>query len=49
MDYEWLGAGSVRVGFVIDGQFIIAHRFDWANANTYRNGLYHDCLSSYKI
>ena len=31
MDIEWLGAGSVRIGFVIEGQFIIAHRFDWAN------------------
>lgn len=36
MDMEWLGVGSVRLGFVIEGQFIIAHRFDWANqsANT---------------
>ena len=34
MDMEWLGAGSVRLGFVIEGQFIIAHRFDWANQST---------------
>jgi hypothetical protein len=30
-EYEWLGAGSVRVGFAIDGRFIIAHQFDHAN------------------
>ena len=30
-EYEWLGAGSVRVGFAIDGKFIIAHQFDHAN------------------
>jgi hypothetical protein len=34
MDMEWLGAGSVRLGFVIEGKFIIAHRFDWANQST---------------
>lgn len=31
MDFEWLGMGSVRVGFVIDGKFITAHTF--LNAN----------------
>ena len=31
MDLEWLGVGSVRCGFVIDGQIIYAHRFDCAN------------------
>ena len=30
-DFEWLGVGAVRVGFVIDGQFIIAHTFNNAN------------------
>jgi hypothetical protein len=30
-DFEWLGVGSVRVGFVIDGQYITAHTFDNAN------------------
>jgi len=30
-DYEWLGMGSVRVGFVIDGKLIVAHTF--LNAN----------------
>ena len=30
-EYEWLGAGSVRVGFAINGRFIIAHQFDHAN------------------
>lgn len=32
MDFEWLGVGSVRCGFVIDGKFIIAHTFHNANA-----------------
>lgn len=31
LDMEWLGAGSVRCGFVIDGQFIVAHTFENAN------------------
>jgi hypothetical protein len=31
MDFEWLGVGSVRVGFVIDGQFIVCHTFENAN------------------
>ena len=30
-DYEWLGMGAVRVGFVIDGKFITAHTFYNAN------------------
>ena len=30
-DMEWLGVGSVRTGFVIDGQFIVAHVFHHAN------------------
>lgn len=30
-DIEWLGVGTVRVGFVIDGQFIICHKFHHAN------------------
>ena len=31
MDFEWLGVGSVRCGFVINGQFIICHTFENAN------------------
>jgi len=31
MDLEWLGVGSVRMGFVINGQFIICHTFNHAN------------------
>ena len=31
MDFEWLGVGTVRCGFVIDGQFIICHTFNNAN------------------
>jgi len=30
-EYEWLGVGSVRVGFAIDGRFIVAHQFNHAN------------------
>jgi len=37
MDIEWLGEGTVRLGFVIDGKFILCHRFNHANliASTY--------------
>ena len=31
MDIEWLGVGSVRCGFVIDGKFIHCHTFNHAN------------------
>jgi len=31
MDIEWLGVGSVRCGFVINGQFILCHTFQHAN------------------
>ena len=30
-DVEWLGVGSVRVGFVINGAYIICHQFNHAN------------------
>jgi len=30
-DIEWLGVGSVRAGFVIDGNFIVCHQFNHAN------------------
>lgn len=30
-DLEWLGVGSVRCGFVLNGQFIVAHTFHHAN------------------
>jgi hypothetical protein len=32
MDIEWLGLGTVRMGFVIDGQFIHCHSFHHANS-----------------
>jgi len=37
MDIEWLGEGTVRLGFVIDGNFVVCHRFNHANliASTY--------------
>lgn len=31
-DIEWLGVGSVRTGFVIDGNFYLAHVFHHANS-----------------
>ena len=34
MDFEWLGVGSVRCGFVINGQFIVAHTFHNSNIQT---------------
>ena len=34
MDIEWLGEGTVRLGFVIDGNFIVCHRFNHANLIT---------------
>jgi hypothetical protein len=30
-DVEWLGVGSVRTGFVINGAYIICHQFNHAN------------------
>jgi hypothetical protein len=34
MDVEWLGVGSVRMGFIINGQFITCHTFNHANLIT---------------
>jgi hypothetical protein len=34
IDIEWLGVGSVRMGFVVDGKNIIAHTFHHANVGT---------------
>jgi hypothetical protein len=34
IDMEWLGLGSVRCGFIIDGQIIIVHTFHHANLIT---------------
>ena len=34
MDLEWLGVGTVRIGFVIDGVFIVCHKFHHANIIT---------------
>ena len=31
MDFEWLGVGTVRCGFVIDGTFVVCHTFNNAN------------------
>jgi len=31
MDFEWLGVGSVRCGFIIDGEYIVCHTFNTAN------------------
>ena len=37
MDLEWLGVGTVRIGFVINGNFYVCHKFQHANiiASTY--------------
>lgn len=40
IDLEWLGVGSVRMGFVIGGQPIICHRFDTANIDASAKGAY---------
>jgi hypothetical protein len=34
MDIEWLGLGTVRMGFVIDGNFHVCHKFHHANLIT---------------
>jgi hypothetical protein len=34
MDFEWLGVGSVRCGFIIDGKYIVCHTFTNANSIT---------------
>lgn len=34
MDIEWLGVGTVRMGFVINGQFYICHEWNHANIIT---------------
>jgi hypothetical protein len=34
MDLEWLGVGTVRIGFVIDGKFYVCHKFHHANLIT---------------
>ena len=31
MDFEWLGVGSVRCGFIINGQYLVCHTFNTAN------------------
>jgi hypothetical protein len=33
-DFEWLGVGSVRIGFIINGQYIVCHTFHHANLIT---------------
>jgi hypothetical protein len=34
-DIEWLGVGTVRTGFIINGQFITCHTFNHANDPVY--------------
>jgi hypothetical protein len=38
MDFEWLGVGSVRCGFIINGQYIVCHTFN--TANVYGSSVY---------
>jgi hypothetical protein len=33
MDVEWLGVGDVRLGFIVDGAFVLAHTFHNDNIN----------------
>lgn len=40
IDIEWLGVGSVRMGFVINGQFIHCHTFHHSNLSTSPKGAY---------
>lgn len=34
LDYQWLGVGRVRIGFVIGGKVIYVHEFNHANTTT---------------
>lgn len=34
IDFEWLGVGSIRCGFIIDGEYIVVHTFHNANQQT---------------
>lgn len=34
MDFEWLGVGTVRLGFIVDGKFVHCHSFHHANLIT---------------
>ena len=34
IDFEWLGVGSVRCGFIINGEYIVCHTFNNANEIT---------------
>jgi hypothetical protein len=34
IDFEWLGVGRVRFGFVVDGIFVVVHEFKNANVNS---------------
>jgi len=40
IDLEWLGVGSVRMGFAINGQLIWCHSFHAANLSTAAKGAY---------
>ena len=40
IDIEWLGVGTVRCGFVIDGAFVFAHKFHHANTDNAPSGTY---------
>lgn len=37
IDIEWLGVGTVRVGFVVNGEYIVCHKFHHANKQAYVN------------
>lgn len=40
IDFEWLGVGSIRVGFVINGKLVHCHTFHHSNLSTSPLGAY---------
>lgn len=38
MDFEWLGVGNVRCGFIINGEYIVCHTY--STANVYGTSVY---------
>jgi hypothetical protein len=38
MDFEWLGVGNIRCGFIINGTYIVCHTYQ--NSNFYGNSVY---------
>jgi hypothetical protein len=48
MDFEWLGVGNVRCGFIINGEYIVCHTYQ--TCKRYWNFcLYNNCNITFKI